>query len=503
MAREQWQSQFGFLLAAVGSAIGLGNIWRFSYLAYEHGGGAFLLPYVVALLTAGIPLLILEYAVGHERVGSAPLAYAKISRRWEWLGWWAVTFVMFGIVLYYTVIISWCLNFFVFSFDLEWGDDPNTFFFKDFLELSESPGQSGEVRTPILVGLVVIWALIWLVVFRGVRKGIELANKIMMPLLLVLTAVLVAWSVTLEGAGEGLRAYVTPDFSQLSKPQVWIDAYSQIFFTLSLAFGIMIAYASYLPAKADITGTAVLTAVINSGYSLFAGIAVFAVLGFMAQSTGTPMDEVVKQSIGLAFVAYPKAISLMPGGNFFGAVFFLCLVVAGLSSAVSIVEAFVSAMVDKFGMRRQTLVTVVCVVGFLGSIAFATQGGLFWLDIVDHFVTHYGLVLVGIFEALIVGWLFGTEKLRRHINRISSIRLGPWWDFLIKVFVPAVLAVILLGDLVSELREPYGGYSWASVILIGRDWLLVTLAVGFVLACQPWRTREHEQGGRSEGHEGA
>jgi NSS family neurotransmitter:Na+ symporter len=436
-------------------------------------------------------------------VGSAPLAYAKISRRWEWLGWWAVTFVMFGIVLYYTVIISWCLNFFVLSFDLEWGDDPNTFFFQDFLELSESPGQPGEVRTPILVGLVAIWSLIWLVVFRGVRKGIELANKVLMPLLLILTAVLVAWSVTLEGAGEGLKAYVTPDFSRLSDPQVWIDAYSQIFFTLSLAFGIMIAYASYLPAKADITGAAVLTAVLNSGYSLFAGIAVFAVLGFMAQSTGVPMGEVVTQSIGLAFVAYPKAISLMPGGNFFGAVFFLCLVVAGLSSAVSIVEAFVSAMVDKFGMRRQTLVTVVSVLGFLGSIAFATQGGLFWLDIVDHFVTHYGLVLVGIFEALIVGWLFGTQKLRRHINRISSIKLGPWWDFLIKVFVPGVLAVILLGDIVSELREPYGGYSWASIILIGRDWLLVTLAAGFVLACQPWRTREHEEGGRSEAHEGS
>lgn len=501
MAREQWQSQFGFLLAAVGSAVGLGNIWRFSYLAYEHGGGAFLVPYLIALLTAGIPLLILEYAIGHERVGSAPLAYAKISRRWEWLGWWAVSFVMFGIVLYYSVIISWCLNFFLLSFDLEWGDDPNTYFFKDFLELSESPAQPGEVRTPILIGLVVIWSLIWLVVFRGIRKGIELANKVLMPLLLVLTAVLVAWSITLEGAGEGLKAYVTPDFSRLSDPQVWIDAYSQIFFTLSLAFGIMIAYASYLPAKADITGTAVLTAVINSGYSLFAGVAVFSVLGFMARSTGVPMDEVVTQSIGLAFVAYPKAISLMPGGNFFGAVFFLCLVVAGLSSAVSIVEAFVSAVVDKFGMRRQTLVTVVSVVGFLGSIAFATQGGLFWLDIVDHFVTHYGLVLVGIFEALVVGWLFGTKKLRRHINRISSIKLGPWWDFLIKIFVPGVLAVILLGDIVSELRQPYGDYGWASVILIGRDWLLVTLALGFILACQPWRTREHEQGGRSEAQE--
>ncbi|HDH50127.1 MAG TPA: sodium-dependent transporter, partial [Nitrospirae bacterium] len=149
MKREQWNSQLGFLLAAVGSAIGLGNIWRFSYMAYDYGGGAFLIPYIVALLTAGIPLLILEFAVGHERIGSAPLAYAKINRRWEWLGWWAVTFVMFGIVLYYMVIISWCLNYFFLSFSLGWGDDPDSYFFKTFLEVSSGPSEIGDVKFPI------------------------------------------------------------------------------------------------------------------------------------------------------------------------------------------------------------------------------------------------------------------------------------------------------------------------------------------------------------------
>ena len=502
MQREQWRSQFGFLLAAVGSAIGLGNIWRFSYLAYEHGGGAFLIPYLVALLTAGIPLLILEYGIGHERIGSAPLAYAKINRRWEWLGWWAVTFVMFGIVLYYSVIIAWCLNYFVLSFGLSWGSDPNAYFFKEFLKVSEAPGQLGEIRTPILYGLVVIWLLSWAVVYRGIRRGIELANRILMPLLLVLTTVLVIWSLNLDGAMAGLKAYVTPDFSRLSDPRVWIDAYSQIFFTLSLGFGIMIAYASYLPDKADITRNAFLTAFINSGYSLFAGCAVFAVLGFMAASEGKPMSEVVSQSIGLAFVAYPRAISLMPGGNLFGALFFLCLVVAGLSSAISIMEAFISALIDKFGFQRKPLVTLVSVLGFIGSVVFTTQAGLLWLDIVDHFVTHYGLVVVGILECFVVGWLFRLPLLREHINRISSIRLGLWWDLLIKFFVPAALVVILVGDLYQELRQPYGDYSWSSLILIGRDWLLVTLAVAFVLACRPWRTEHREASGRARTESG-
>jgi NSS family neurotransmitter:Na+ symporter len=498
MAREQWNSQMGFLLAAVGSAIGLGNIWRFSYLAYEHGGGAFLIPYFVALLTAGIPLLILEYGVGHERIGSAPLAYAKINPRWEWLGWWSVIFVMFGIVLYYSVVIAWCVNFFVLSFDLGWGDDPNQFFFQEFLQVSDSPGDIGEIRTPILAALVLVWIINWAIVYRGVQKGIELANKILMPTLLLLMMMLVAWSVTLEGAGVGIRAYLTPDFSKLGNPQVWIDAYSQIFFTLSLGFGIMIAYASYLPAKSNITRSAVQIAFINSGFSVFAGFAVFSVLGFMAVSEGKAITDVATESIGLAFVAYPKAISMMPGGNLFGAVFFLCLVVAGISSAVSIIEAFVAAMVDKFGIGRQKLVTFICVLGFLGSIVFTTQAGILWLDIVDHFITHYGLVTVGILECVLIGWLFQLSRLRSHINQVSSIQLGIWWEALIKVFIPLVLLVILAGDLYSEFSTPYGDYSWTSLIIIGRDWLLVTLIMAIFVANRPWRTGKHSELGRAD-----
>ena len=486
-SREIWGSQFGFVLAAAGSAIGLGNIWRFSYLAYENGGGAFLIPYLSALFIVAIPLVIMEFGIGHERIGSAPLAFARIRKRWEWLGWWAVIFVMFGIVLYYCVIISWCLNYLFYSVTLAWGNDPNTFFFQKFLNLSDGPGTVGTIQVPILVGLLVIWLLNWMIVYRGIRGGIELANKIFMPLLFVLMTVLVFWSLTLEGAGTGLRAYLVPDFSALARPKVWIDAFGQIFFSVSLGFGILIAYASYLPRnKANLTRNAVVMALMNSGFSIFAGLAVFSLLGYMAVQTQSPIEGVVTQSIGLAFVAYPKAISLLPGGAVFGVLFFASLVVAGLSSSISILEAFTSAIMDKFSLDRRWVVTTISVIGLLGGLVFTTQGGLFWLDIVDHFLTLYGLVVVGLLEALLVGWLFQIEILRKHINTVSSLHLGAWWSWLIRFVIPMVLIVLLGWSLKEELR-PYADYSWSALLGIGGLWLLITILAALVFTWQPWK----------------
>jgi NSS family neurotransmitter:Na+ symporter len=260
----------------------------------------------------------------------------------------------------------------------------------------------------------------------------------------------------------------------------------------------MIAYASYLPKKSNITRNAIMTGFINCGYSIFAGLAVFSVLGFMATTEQKPIADVVSQSIGLAFVAYPKAVSIMPGGSLFGAIFFLCLFVAGLSSSISIIEAFTSAIIDKFGLSRKSVVTPVCIIGFAGSIIFATQAGIHWLDILDHFLTHYGLVVIGLFECILVGWLFRLERLRTHINKISSIKLGPWWNLLIRYFVPFVLGIILIGDIWGEIKKPYGGYSWSSLIVIGRDWLLLTLGVGFFISTRAWKTKNNKNPGRSD-----
>jgi len=491
--RPQWRSRTGFILAAIGSAVGLGNIWRFSYLCYKNGGGAFLIPYFVALLVVGIPLMILELGIGHRMRGSAPLSFAKIDRRWEWLGWWSVIIVMFGIMLYYSTVIAWCANYVIFSFNLSWGSDPNNFFFNEFLQKSSGPFELGGIRLPIVCSLMGVWFFHWGIVFFGVQNGVERANKIFMPLLLGLILTLVAWSLSLKGAADGVRVYLTPDFSRLSDPQIWIDAFTQIFFTLSLGFGIMIAYASYLPKKVDILKDALIISLGNAAFSFIAGFAVFGTLGYMAHSTGKPVEEVVTQSIGLAFVAYPQAISLIPTfARLFGVVFFGSLVIAGVSSGISIIEAFTSAVIDKFHYSRKTVVTTLCITGFMGSIVFASNAGLFWLDIADHFITHYGLVLVGLLECLIIGWIFKAGKLRKHIDHGESKILSPWWDISIKVVTPIVLIWLVVNDLAKEVSIPYEGYAWKAVLLIGPVWLIGGFVASLFVSMRPWKRELQE-----------
>jgi len=492
--RPQWKTHLGFLLAAVGSAIGLGNIWRFSYLCYKNGGGAFLFPYLIALFIVGIPLMILEIGLGHKMRGSAPASFASVSKKWEWLGWWQVIFVMFGIVLYYSVVISWCLSFLFFSFKLNWMPDPNSFFFKQFLMVSNGPFDIGQLRIPIVLSLLLVWFFNWFIVFRGVQKGLEKANKIFMPLLFLLITVIVLWGLRLPGAKEGIMVYVRPDFSRLFDMKVWTDAFSQIFFTLSLGFGIMIAYASYLPQKSEIVRDSLIISGLNCLFSLFAGFGVFAVLGYMAHSTGQPMSEVVSESIGLAFVAFPKAISLLPAfSNIFGVLFFGSLVVAGLSSSISIIEAFTSGLVDKFHYSRKAVVSALAIFGFLASAVFATQSGLYWLDIVDHFLTQYGLIIAAIFECLLLGWIYKSNKLKSHINHYSSWKLRSWWDACVKLLAPLILLAILCSSLIEEFSASYGGYPRLSIILIGRDWLIYTLFFAIIVASHPWKIEPSER----------
>jgi NSS family neurotransmitter:Na+ symporter len=473
--RDQWGSRVGFVLATIGSAVGLGNIWRFAYMAYENGGGAFLFPYIFALLTAGIPLLLLEMGFGFFTRTSAPSSFRKVGEKFEWVGWWSVI-VAFTVTVYYIVIIAWSLLFVFKSFSLGWTSNPEAYFFGDFLQFSGSAFNLGGVQWPIFFALIAIWAINYIIIAGGVQKGIEKASKIFMPLLAFMLLIIVFRGMTLPGSMEGIKAFLTPDFSRIFDFDIWIDAYGQIFFTLSLGFGIMIAYSSYLPKKSDVIKNGTIAAFADAAFSIITGIGVFGVLGYMAAEQGVGIADVATSGIGLAFIAFPKAINLLPAlPQLFGLIFFLSLTVAGLSSSVSLIESVVSSLIDNFSLSRKKAVTIVSIIGFLMGVPMVTQGGLAILDIFDHFVNIFGLLTVGFVEMLVLSYAFDLDKIKDNMNPSSDMQVGSTWKAMVKFVSPILIGIGLIQNIISEFSTVYGGYPLAEVITFG--WFAVALVL--------------------------
>lgn len=492
--RGAFSSRRVFILAAIGSAVGLGNIWRFPYVAYENGGGAFLLPYLVALLTTGIPFLLLDYAIGHRHRGSAPLSFARLRRGAEGLGWWQVG-ICFVIAVYYAAVLAWALRYTVFSLDQAWGADPESFFFGEFLQVGDV-AVSADVVPGVLVPLALVWLAVLLIMALGVQRGIGLTSLFLIPVLVLAFGALVVQALLLPGAGAGLDALFTPDWSALASASVWAAAFGQIFFSLSIGFGIMITYASYVGRREDMTGSGLVVGFSNSSFELLAGIGVFAALGFMAQANAVPVAEVASGGIGLAFIAFPTIISQAPGGAFLGVLFFGSLVIAGITSLVSVIEVVISAVRDKFETSRLTATLAVGVpAAMLSLVLFSTTSGIYVLDVVDHFVNQYGILVVALVSMLVVVWVVrALAGLGDHLNVHGRPRVGTGWRLLTSVVAPAGLALVLVLALRDELAAPYEDYpSW---LLLAFGWLLVVAlpVVGFLLARLPWSAGTHVDG---------
>ena len=466
--RENWSGRTGFIIAAIGSAVGLGNIWRFPYVAYDNGGGAFMVPYLIALLTAGIPLLFLDYIIGHKYRTAAPRAYKKFSPSGQFVGWWQ-TLVSFVIAIYYAAVIVWAGSYMFFSFGQKWGEDTTNFFVSDFVKHT---GDLTSVFVPqMFIGLVIVWALSILIMFGGIRKGVELANKICLPLLLVLFGIMVYKAVNLPGAIVGLNAFFEPNWVKMKDPNVWLAAYGHIFFSLSVGFGIMVTYASYLKKNTNLTGAGLVVGFANSSFELIAGIGIFAAIGFMAVSTGQDVSEVASGGVGLAFFVFPKIISTMgSSGDIVGFLFFGSLVVAGISSLISILEVPISAFQEKFDWSRKKAVSIICGVCAVISIsAFSTGSSLVLVDVIDHFANNIGIVAGGLMSIVLVTW-FNRNKipsLLAHSNRISSVKLGGAWIFMLTVITPTVLTIALGLKFIDLVKTPYEGYSSTILLLFG------------------------------------
>lgn len=496
--RENWQSRKGFIFAAAGAAIGLGNLWRFPFQAYKNGGGAFILPYFIALITCAIPLMIMEYAYGRKVRGGSVKAFAQLGKKYEFIGWVQVM-VPIIVMTYYCAIIAVSVVFMVFSLGhafgmINWLSDPGPVMGMITGGAENALDIGAGISIYILTAVVFVWLSNWFIVKRGISKGIEKMSSIFTPLLMILMVVFMINAVRLNGAMIGLEALFKPDFSAILTPSIWVSAYAQVFFSTTLAVGVMIAYGSYLHPKADIVNSAIITVLLNSSFDLIAGILVFSTLGYLVQSIGIEFTS-FGTGAGVAFIAFPIAISTMSSSvliqGLLGFVFFFCLFIAGLSSSISMLESFSTAALDKFDIKREKLVSLISAVGFIGSAFFASYAGFnYILDIVDAYVGNIVIATLGLLEVILISYIYKTDVLREEANAYSDYKVGIWWDYLLKYFTPLLLGAVVITNLFTLITGLAEQDSTAVIsnMLFGWGTVLLMIIASFVFYKKSWKS---------------
>ena len=427
------------ILAAAGSAIGLGNIWRFPYITSENGGGAFILIYLGCILLLGLPLLIAEFAVGHNSKCNPIDAYAKLRKGWGWLGAMGIVSV-FLIMGYYFVISGWTLNYTIASATDSIGSDFGGFF---------SSFTTATWR-PLIYTYLFIIANHFIIV-GGVQGGIEKASKVMMPLLFAILIVLAIYSLWLPEGREALTNVFTPDFSKVSG-STFLAAMGQAFFTLSVGMGAMLIYGSYFKDGTKIAGTAISVVSLDTLVALIAAVIIF--------SAGVENENGPQ----LAFVAMPKVFSTMPLGNIWATLFFLLLGLAALSSTISMHEAVTSYFVEKRGMSRNKGAIIVTVATILLATAASLSLGD-WSDIkiagmnifslLDNFTAIVMLPLLGILTSIFVGWLWKSEDMKAELTAQGGVDKAtyPVIRFLLRYVCPVLVSVVFVFGIIEFIKN--------------------------------------------------
>uniref|UniRef100_A0A3B4DAM1 Transporter n=1 Tax=Pygocentrus nattereri TaxID=42514 RepID=A0A3B4DAM1_PYGNA len=519
--RPKWDNKIQYLLTCIGFAVGLGNIWRFPYLCQIYGGGAFLIPYLVALVFEGLPLLYLELAIGQSlRKGSIGV-WNTISPYLGGLGVASMA-VSFLVGLFYNTILAWVLWYFFNSFQdpLPWSQCPldesyveecvqgtpvNYFWYRETLNITPNIDNNGSLQWWLVLCLATAWSIVYICFIRGIETiGKAVYITATFPYL-VLTIFLVR-ALTLPGATDGLRYLFTPDWQILLNPQVWLDAATQIFFSLSLAFGGLIAFSSYNPKKNNCERDTMLVGCINSATSLYASISIFAILGFKATTNNIncfnsnilkltnefdiadqnitmhnydmwlenlnasyqervanltlrhcSLDRFLDQSAsgtGLAFIVFTEAVIEMPGSQVWAVLFFLMLFSLGLSSMFGNLEGVLTPLLDlnmvPKWMPKELFTAVICVISFLVALIFTMGSGNYWLDVFNSYVGSVPLLIIAFFEITAVILFYGMKRFSDDIEYMTGRRPNWFWKICWMGISPIMLLVVLVAYIVIQ-----------------------------------------------------
>ena len=439
--QAQWDSSLAFIFAMIGAAVGLGNIWRFSYVLYSNGGGSFFIPYFIAIAIMGIPFLILEYGVGFSFKESFSKIIRDIKPEFEIIAWILVLFV-FVVTIYYMVILSWDLVYLLSSFTFNWGTDTAAYFVNQ-VGGSSNLSDASFLLIPTTVGVVILWVVLWFISHQNVDKGIGKVSKILIPALFVIMAVIIGYSLTLPGANIGIQTLLTPDWSKLLDVNIWLAAFAQIIFSLSMGQAIAITYASYLPENSKLIDNALIVIASNSTFEICTAFGVFSILGFMSLTNGVPMVELITEGTGLVFIVFPMIFNIMgPVGRVLAPLLFLAILFAGVTSALGFFEPMMSSTAEKMGWSRRKAATVLSIVGCIFSVVLTTGISSYLVGIIDTFVNQFGILLLIGVQCIIFAWFYGVEHFLPVLNEHSTIKVGKTWTFVIKYLLPAVLIIM-------------------------------------------------------------
>lgn len=484
MKRDTWASRTTFILAAVGSAVGLGNAWRFPGLAAKHGGGTFLLVYLVALFLIGIPLLMMEVSIARKFHKGAGESMRGISKKMEFVGW-SATANAFVIVTYYAVVFAWVLLMVVYALKFAGMTGDAEAASKVFENATQTTWDvtGYSIPIPVFIALLVAWAAIYFCIRNGAKSvGKVVKYTVFLPVILLL--IMAIKGCTMDGAAEGLKMFFIPQAEAFADPSLWVDAFGQVFYSLSIMMAIMFAYGSYLDESANIAEDVMIIALSDAAVSVLSGIVMFSTMGGVGM-----LDSISSSGIATAFIIYPQAIVNLTSigwvNALFGVIFYLMLVTLAVDSAFSIVEGVSASVSDKFKLNPKKTTQVICLIAGVISLIYTTRAGVAWLDIVDNWTNQINLIVIGVLECIAVGWCFDVDKVLQQVNRnTTGFKMPRFWFWAsVRFIAPLTLAGLFVWNLYNLFAVQGGHYGYALWAEVIGGWVVSALVFssGFII----------------------